>query len=169
VRTVTCGKSSTITFSLCHPATSGANRHPAWHHHSPPRQPAVLRLLSEGKDPAIPRPHASRRCRTNSSASGWCHPNSVPGNYLNTRNRAQSMTTPGRNNGRYQAPCEGTAARLNEDGMSDMVVATIRYPPSPACGFLKKSSCLDSALSLRSGARACYRLIKRRLEIVASG
>jgi hypothetical protein len=43
----------------------------------------------------------------------------------NTRNRAQSMTAPGRNQGRYQAPFEGTAPRLNDDGMSEFVVATV--------------------------------------------
>jgi hypothetical protein len=95
--------------------------------------------------------------------------NSLPRRSLNTQNRAQSVTTPGRKQGRYQAPFEDTATRLNDDGSPEIVVATIRYPPSPACGFLKKSSYLDRALSLRSGARACYRLIKRRSEIVASG
>ena len=80
------------------------------------------------------------------------------------------MTTPGRYKRRYQAPFEGTAARPeNEDGMSEIVVATIDNPPSPAYGFPKKSPCLNRVLSPRSGARACSSLIKRRLEIVASG
>jgi hypothetical protein len=42
---------------------------------------------------------------------------------------------------------EGTATRPNDDGSSLFVVATIRYPPSPACGFLKSPRASAFSLS----------------------
>ena len=64
-------------------------------------------------------------------------------------------------------PYEGTAAKLNGDGMSQIDVATV--PSFTRLWVSEKSSCLATTPSISSPAQErALRLIKRRSEIVAS-
>jgi hypothetical protein len=76
------------------------------------------------------------------------------------------MTTPGRNKRRYQAPFEGTAARLNTDGMSLIVVATI--PSFTLLWVSEKVLVPRQCPHLVLARERAERFIKRRLEIIAS-
>jgi hypothetical protein len=91
----------------------------------------------------------------------------VSGRQAQTRDRAQSVTTPGRNKRRYQAPFEGTAARLNTGGMSEIVVATI--PSFTRLWVSEKVLVPRQCPHLVLARERAVRLIKRRSEIVASG